>query len=114
MNFGNYSYLIYMLIFTLTPTIILWVLNFNFLKRNLKIILIIILLAVVYQLIADPFAENSKAWFFSEDKILGIWIFNFPLENILFFILTSLATSSAVLTFIRLIIIKKPLETFIN
>lgn len=55
---------------------------------------------VIFQLIADPFAENWQAWGFSDDKILGLWLFNFPVENILFFILVPIAISSAVLTFI--------------
>ena len=48
----------------------------------------------------DPFAENWNAWFSSGDKILGVWIFNFPLEQPIFIILVSIAISSAVLTFI--------------
>lgn len=107
MNFGHFSYLVYMLIFTMLPTTILWSINFKFLKRNLKIIILTVSLAVIYQLIADLIAENWQAWFFSNDKILQIWIFNFPLENTLFFILTSFATASAVLTFIHLKKIKK-------
>jgi len=101
MNFGHFSYLVYMLIFTLTPTAILWSINYKFLKKNLKVILLTVLLAVVYQIIVDPIAESWKAWFFSPDLILGIWIINFPIENTIFFALTSLATSSAVLTFLH-------------
>ena len=100
MTFGHFSYLVYMLIFTLIPIGILWVKNFQFLKKNIKIVWMTVIIAVIYQLIVDPFAENWNAWFFSSDKILGVWIFNFPLENILFFILISIAISSAVLTFI--------------
>lgn len=91
-----------MLIFTLISTTILWSINYKFLKRNLRVILLTVVMAVIYQLIVDPIAENWQAWFFSHNKILQIWVFNFPLENTLFFILTSFATSSAVLTFIHL------------
>ena len=100
MIFGHFSYLVYMLIFTLIPICILWSINFHFLKKNIKVIWMTTVIAIVYQLIVDPFAENWHAWFFSHDKILGVWIFNFPVENILFFVLISVAISSAVLSFI--------------
>ena len=56
---------------------------------------------ILYQLIADPFAEHWQAWFFSKDKVLGLWIFNFPIENTLFIMLVSLAISSAALVLLR-------------
>lgn len=101
MTFGHFSYLVYMLIFTFVPIGILWLMNFSFLKKNVKIILATTLIGAVYQLIADPFAEYWGAWFFGENKILGLRLFNFPVENVLFFVLVSIAISSAVLSFIR-------------
>ncbi len=100
MNLGKYSYLAYMLIFTLTPILILWLKKFELLRKNIKIVGITAIIAIAYQFIVDPFAEAYKAWFFGEDKILGFWIFNFPIENILFFLLVSVAISSATLVFI--------------
>ena len=90
-----------MILFTFIAIGIPWMKNFNFLKKNIKIILITALISIIYQLIADPFAENWGAWFFSNNKILGLWILNFPIENMLFFVLVSIAISSAVLTFIH-------------
>ncbi len=98
--FGEFSYLVYMLIFTLIPLAVLWAKYFSFLKKNIKIVLAVTLTGVLYQLIVDPFAENWGAWFFTDDRILGIWIFNFPLENIIFFALISAVVSSATLAFI--------------
>jgi hypothetical protein len=41
-----------------------------------------VFIGIIYQIIADPFAESwGGAWFFSKEKILNIWILNFPLEN---------------------------------
>lgn len=100
--FGQFSYLVYMLTFTLIPIITLWFINFRFLFKNIKVILGVAIIALGYQLIVDPFAEYFQAWFFSEDRILGIWLFNFPIENVLFFLLVSIALSSAVLTLVNL------------
>ena len=90
-----------MLIFTLIPIAILWIINFGFLKKNTKVIWMTVLIGLIYQIIADPFAESWGAWFFREETILNIWILNFPIENLIFMILVSIAISSAVLTFIH-------------
>lgn len=100
MTFGHFSYLFYMLVFTIIPIGILWGINFKFLKRNLKVIWIMILIGLTYQFIADPFAEEWGTWFFNKDKIVDIWILNFPIENSIFMILITIAISSAVLTYI--------------
>jgi len=89
-----------MLIFTFIPIGILWAKNFKFLRKNIRIVLITVFIGIIYQIIADPFAESWGAWFFTEEKIIGVWILNFPLENLIFIILVSIAISSAVLTFI--------------
>lgn len=99
--FGKYSYLTYMLIFTIIPIVIIWIKELDYLKKNVKIIAIIAGIAIVYQLITDPFAEIWKTWFFTKEKILGVWLINFPIENTIFFILVSIAVSSAVLAFIN-------------
>lgn len=100
MRLGPFSYLFYMLIFTFVPIGILWAKNFRFLKKNVRIILLAAFIGVIYQIIADPFAEKWGAWFFTKEKILDIWILNFPIENVIFMILVSIAISSAVLTFV--------------
>ncbi|MBI3619962.1 hypothetical protein HY214_02350 [Candidatus Roizmanbacteria bacterium] len=89
-----------MLIFTLIPISILWTKYYSPLKKNIKIVLTVMIIAIIYQLIADPFAEAWHAWFFSENKVMGLWLFNFPVENIIFFALVSIAISSAVIAFI--------------
>ena len=100
MTFGHFSYLIYMLIFTLIPIGILWIKNFQFLKKNIKIVWMTVIIAVIYQIIIGPFAGSWGTWFFAKEKILDIWILNFPIEDSVFTILVSIAISSAVLTFI--------------
>lgn len=101
MMFGHFSYLVYMLIFTFIPIGILWWKNFKFLRKNIKIVLITVFIGIIYQIIVDPFAESWGAWFFTEEKILNILMLNFPVENLIFIILISIAISSAVLTFIN-------------
>lgn len=99
--FGKYSYLIYMLIFTVIPITVIWIKYYLFLKTNIKIVILMSVIGIVFQSISDPFAESWRAWFFGSDKILNIWIWNFPIENLIFFFLVSIAISSAILGFIR-------------
>ena len=100
MNLGHFSYLFYMAIFTSVPIVILWMKNFNFLKKNLKVFYIMILLSLIYA-ITDAIAIYWKAWFFTDEKILGIWIINIPIEDVIFAVLVTIAITSAVLTFIH-------------
>ncbi len=100
MKLGHLSYLTYMLIFTGVPIVILWTFNFRFLKKNLKIILLNAFIALVYLQLPNIIAHLWDAWFFNQEKVLGIWIFNFPIEDLLYEILVAIAISSGVLTFI--------------
>ncbi len=96
--FGQYSYLVWMLIFTLVPIGILWArYGRRLLWRNRKAIFVIAIIAILYQLVADPFAESWRAWFFTKNETMGVWIGNFPIENTIFFFLVSIAISSFVI-----------------
>ena len=97
----RFEFLFFMCIFTLPPIILLWILNFNYLKKNLKIIFSIMAVAVLYQLFADPFAMKMNAWHFPKQKTLGLWIYNFPVEDTIFVIIIAAAISSAVLVFLK-------------
>lgn len=99
--FGSYSFLVYMLFFTLVPTAILWLKYHRVLKKNIKIIAIMIILALIFQFVSDPFAEAWHAWYYTREKTLGIWILNFPIENTIFTILIAIVISSAVISFIH-------------
>lgn len=101
MNFGHLTYIIYLVIFTLIPAAIFWAKDFRFLKKNLRVILRICLIAGVYVCIADYFGVKWGTWDYGQDKILGIWVLNFPLEDFLFAVLSSFTVSSAVLSFIH-------------
>lgn len=98
--FGHYSYLILMLIIVFIALAILWGRYSKELWANKVILIEVAFIAVVYQFVSDPFAEAWRAWFFSNDKILGIWIINFPIENTLFFALNAFTVACAVIGFI--------------
>jgi lycopene cyclase domain-containing protein len=95
--FGRYTYLIDVLGFCLVPIGLLWAANFQFLRRNLRVVGMASLLMFVYLCATDPFAEAWHNWFFSSDRNLGWQVINFPVEEALFFLFVPIAVSSATL-----------------
>ena len=100
MNFGNFSYLAYMLIFTIPPISFIWIKHFKILKKNIKTIFSLMSIGLVLALISDPIANWTDSWFFTKEKILGIYVINFPIEDIIFVLLVSFAISSAIIGFV--------------
>jgi len=98
--FGKFTYLVYVLAFCLVPIGLFWVASFRFLSKNRKAIGMTALATFAYLCVTDPFAEAWHNWFFSNDRILGWWIINFPIEEALFFLLVPIAVATATLCFI--------------
>lgn len=101
MSFGRYSYLVYMLIFTLLPIGILWIRHFALLRKNAKIISLVTAFGALYHFPTYVLAERWGNWFFSDDRVLGLQVLGSPIEDLLFAVLISIAISSAVLVFIH-------------
>lgn len=95
--FNNFSYIAYTLLFCVPVIALFWWRKSDLIVRNRRAVLGSVVCGILFQLIADPVAEAWGAWFFTPDKILGLWILNFPIENILFFIFVPLAISMFVL-----------------
>ena len=100
MILAKFSYLFYTLLFTLIPILILWTKKFNFLKKNIKIVFYSVLIGLIYTFISSPFAQLFGAWHYSNEKVLGVFLFNFPIEDLIFAALVSAAISSAVMVFV--------------
>jgi lycopene cyclase domain-containing protein len=100
--FGHYTYLVYVLAFCLIPTGVFWAVGFRFLRRNLPVIGLTVLIVFPYMCLTDPFAEAWHNWFFSSDRLLGPYMINFPVEEGLFFLLVPIAVASAALFFLSL------------
>ena len=99
--FGQYTYLVYLLAFCLIPIGLFSVPNSKFFRKNLKVIGLSALVILIYLCVTDPLAEAWHTWFFSNDRILGFWFINFPVEEGLFFLLVPITVAFATLSFIR-------------
>ena len=98
--FGHYTYLVYVLVFCLVPTAVFWIIGYRFLRRNLAIIAMAALISFLYLCLTDPLAEAWHNWFFSPDRLLGLYMLNFPVEEGLFFLLVPTAVASAAIFFL--------------
>lgn len=97
MTLGNFSYLITILIFAGTAVLIEWTINFRKLKKYIKIIGLIIGMSIVFTFMAEPAALNWRAWFYSQDKSFGIYVFGVALETLVYTVFVAVAIASATL-----------------
>ena len=68
-------------------------------KRYRKTLTIVGLLAIPIGFIWDYISVNVlQLWAFNQAKIIGIWIFGLPLEEYMFFVLTSMMTATVTLS----------------
>lgn len=109
MTFGIFSYLITILIFAGTAVIIEWTLGFRELKKYAKIIGVIVGIGVSFTLIAEPVALSWRAWFYSQDRTFGIYLFGAALETLVYAIFIAIAIASATLAWSDFEEDKKPL-----
>ncbi len=70
-----------------------WILVRPILRKNLREILLASLIGTVFFSVIDSFAIRSGIWHFDDNLILQIYFGPLPLEEVLFFFLTSLLVS---------------------
>lgn len=95
------AYLQHLLLWMLPILIGQWIIAGKILRRNLKAILIPAVFLGTYLSIADSVAIRSGIWFFDPIQTLGITLGGYlPLEESLFFFLTSLLVSQSLVMFL--------------
>lgn len=96
---GNsiYTYLFWLTIFVWTPTLFLWIKNFNILRRYKRTLFFSIFGALIFSVPWDYWATKTKIWVFPQDTNLGIWLGGLPLEEYLFIIFATFEASTVTL-----------------
>ncbi len=74
-----------------------WVIGWRVFSRNFRVIFIPPLIATVFFGMCDSFAIRARIWTFDPRQILGWRIGGLPLEEVLFFLLTSLLVTQSLL-----------------
>ncbi len=96
----HFSHLFMLSVAALIFHALLWARNGCFLWRNRNIILAVIAFAEVWTLITDPIGGYWRAWLFTPEKVLGIWLFGVtPIEDFFGMAVVSSAAACAVLVF---------------
>jgi lycopene cyclase domain-containing protein len=72
-----------------------WILVRPILRQNLREVILASLIGTVFFSAIDSIAVRAAIWFFDPRQILGVFIGPLPLEEVLFFFLTSLLVSQS-------------------
>lgn len=91
-------YLIWLLVFVLIPTFLVWLFNFNLLWRYKATFVHAIFFALVFSISWDIYAVKSNIWYFPKERNAGIQIGMLPLEEYLFMALATLLIASITIT----------------
>ena len=95
------AYLQHLLIWMLPILIGQWWIAGRILRRNLKALLLPVLIVGTYLSVADSYAIQSGIWFFDPQQTLNITLGNhLPLEEVFFFFLTSLLVAQSLVMFL--------------
>lgn len=91
----RWTYFLHLVGWTAPIFAIQWVMVRPILRRNFREVLLASLIGTVFFSAIDGFAIRSGIWFFDPRMILGIYFGPLPLEEVLFFFLTSLLVSQS-------------------
>ena len=95
------TYIQYLLIWMLPVLVAQWCIAGKILRRNLNAILLPALIAGAYLSVADAVAVRAGVWFFDPKLNLGCLLFGIlPIEEALFFFLTSLIVAQSLVMFL--------------
>ncbi|MBL0332372.1 MAG: lycopene cyclase domain-containing protein [Chlorobiota bacterium] len=94
------NYIFHLLVWMLPVIIGQWFIAKKIFLKNIKAIILPTIIIGTYYSIVDTVAVFDGIWFFDSNQILGLHIGVLPLEEILFFYITSLLVSQ---TFIMLL-----------
>ena len=80
------------------PLILLqWVIGWRVFCRNLRALLVPPVVATAFFGSCDSVAIKAGVWWFDPHQILGWWVGGIPLEEVLFFLLTSLLVTQSLI-----------------
>jgi lycopene cyclase domain-containing protein len=84
LSFSNFEYLLLISI-VFVPTFLLTFHPKSQLRKNLKVVILSILIVAIPWILWDIWATNRGHWGFNSDFYLGVKIFNLPIEEVMFF-----------------------------
>jgi len=94
----KFAYLILMFVFSVLPTLYFWAKHHKFLIKYYRIFIYAIIVTTIGGYFWDYIAIKDGIWYFP--NILDIWILGIPIEEWLFFWVTTIGIVTITLSFI--------------
>lgn len=98
--FGNFNYLFHLFLWGGFFILVQIIAGRKKIPRNISLIIIPSLIMTLYFSIADSVSIGQGIWDFDPLQTTGIRIFNIPLEEILFFLVTNILITEAMILFL--------------
>ena len=86
----KWHYFLHLTGWTLPILALQWAVGWKSLRRNLRAVFVPAVVGGVFFSAIDQVAVRSGLWFFDGQQILGLYVGLLPVEEVLFFLLTSL------------------------
>jgi lycopene cyclase domain-containing protein len=91
----RWHYLLHLLGWALPILGVQWVVGWRILQRNLRAVFVPALVGTLFFSATDEVAVHAGVWFFDRAQVVGWWVGWLPIEEVLFFFLTSLLVSQS-------------------
>ncbi len=99
MAFGNYTYLVYMAIFSWLPVLLLLIGYRNYVKKHISTIVKTFLITFPIVVVWDAISIYNRAWQYSTDRVINVYLFVMPIEEILMLSTATLGISIVTILF---------------
>jgi lycopene cyclase domain-containing protein len=96
----NTNYLYHLLGWMLPIAVVQWFIGWRIFWRNLRAVIVPTLAIGTYFTLADSIAIHQGIWKFDRNQILGLHLGLVPVEEVIFFYLTSLLVSQSLVLFL--------------
>lgn len=97
---ASFNYLVHLVFWGGLVFVLQWAIGFRILRRHLQVIVLTTLLLGTYLILTDVVAVAFGVWFFDEQQILGFSPLGVPIEEWLFFYMTSMLVAQSLILFL--------------
>lgn len=88
------TYPIWLFVFVFLPLILLWILKYKDLIKYKRVFFLALIGSSIFSIPWDIISVKESIWYFKEENILGIWLFELPIEEYIFIVMVTLFFAS--------------------
>ncbi len=99
--FGTWTYLIFEVGWACPVVLLQWAVGWKTLRSRRRTLIWSVLISTVYLSATDGIAISQGIWALHRSRIVGMYVANVPVEEIIFFLLTNLLVVQSVLLVYR-------------